>query len=393
MKSKIAIILACLCLVMSPDVSYAKGGKFWKQLGRLVGKVAVATSAVVVDRAIESCGYTQEEARQYTRDIYDAFGADVTNVERGLAIADSENKYEQMNIAKDYVFDMAKSMSKNQDFINVMQELTDAQLSHLGDKSQATTAEERYTIDTTYIRRYSNLMYDTYQMGKDKKSKYLAKKLKIKKQLIDKGENPEFADELAASILAVQESESFSEQEKRDYYRAYGFIETPEQVAEIADEVLNTDEEQLLEDENAQKELDRLEEERRQQEEERRQQEIEARNRAIAQINETIVGSYVFDQDALADEQKEQLDYVAELLNKYEDLNVELIGHTCKKGYKSVNNRIGLRRAETAKTYLVEKGISEERIETTSKGESEPIIANPTLDELKQNRRVEFQIK
>jgi outer membrane protein OmpA-like peptidoglycan-associated protein len=51
---------------------------------------------------------------------------------------------------------------------------------------------------------------------------------------------------------------------------------------------------------------------------------------------------------------------------------------------------IGLRRAEAAKAYLVEKGVAPERIQTVSKGETEPIVPNIGEENRRKNRRVKI---
>ena len=167
-------------------------------------------------------------------------------------------------------------------------------------------------------------------------------------------------------------------------------------MAEIVTEVLAEDED-LLAQQKAAEEYQRLqaqkEEERLRQEELRKQREQEERKQAIAKINSIVVDSYVFDKVELTDEHKCLLNEIAEILKKYDDLTIELVGHTCGKGYKSVNHRIGLRRADAAKVYLVEQGISESRIVVCSKGELDPKILLPSINERKLNRRVEIKVK
>jgi outer membrane protein OmpA-like peptidoglycan-associated protein len=53
---------------------------------------------------------------------------------------------------------------------------------------------------------------------------------------------------------------------------------------------------------------------------------------------------------------------------------------------------IGLRRAEAAKAYLVEKGVAPERIQTVSKGKTEPLVPNSNEENRRKNRRVKIVI-
>ncbi|MCQ2285328.1 MAG: OmpA family protein [Bacteroidales bacterium] len=126
---------------------------------------------------------------------------------------------------------------------------------------------------------------------------------------------------------------------------------------------------------------------------------IEAERRAaeekkvsIEKISNVVLCEYKFDVVELSDSQKQELDKVAEVMNKYNDVSILLTGHTCKIGYKNINQRKGLQRANGAKDYLVGKGIAEERIQTDSKGELEPIADNNTFEGRAKNRRVEISI-
>ncbi|MDE5560819.1 MAG: OmpA family protein [Bacteroidaceae bacterium] len=129
-----------------------------------------------------------------------------------------------------------------------------------------------------------------------------------------------------------------------------------------------------------------------QEEAERLERERIAKENAIESAMTNVINEYAFDDTGLNDEQKKSLDNIAEVLNNYSDLSLQIKGHTCNIGYKSVNERVGLRRADTAKAYLVEKGISAERISTITGGESEPIVENNSCENRKQNRRLSFTI-
>jgi len=55
--------------------------------------------------------------------------------------------------------------------------------------------------------------------------------------------------------------------------------------------------------------------------------------------------------------------------------------------------RIGQERADLAKDYLVENGIAPSRIQTFSKGKTEPLFPNSNEVNRKKNRRLEIVIK
>ena len=86
------------------------------------------------------------------------------------------------------------------------------------------------------------------------------------------------------------------------------------------------------------------------------------------------------------------MDEIAVVMNKYNDLSLTITGHTCSKGYKSVNRRVGLKRANVAKTYLIEKGVEDSRISTSSMGEESPVVDNLPIENRQMNRRLEFVV-
>jgi len=78
-------------------------------------------------------------------------------------------------------------------------------------------------------------------------------------------------------------------------------------------------------------------------------------------------------------------------LNKYTDKKIQIIGHTDNLGYFEDNLVIGLIRANKVKDYFVIHGIDSTKIETQTKGESEP-IANKTTEKGRAiNRRIELK--
>jgi outer membrane protein OmpA-like peptidoglycan-associated protein len=80
------------------------------------------------------------------------------------------------------------------------------------------------------------------------------------------------------------------------------------------------------------------------------------------------------------------------VLQKYPDTNIEIIGHTDSKGSDEYNQSLSERRSGSVATYLRGQGVSSSRLTTRGMGESDPVASNDTEDGRTQNRRVEFVI-
>lgn len=99
-----------------------------------------------------------------------------------------------------------------------------------------------------------------------------------------------------------------------------------------------------------------------------------------------------FDKSVIKPEGKKVLDGV---VGRMQDINMEVIiavGHTDAIGTNEYNDKLGLRRAEAVKAYLVSRGIEKNRVYTESKGERQPIATNNTAAGRAQNRRVEIEV-
>ncbi len=89
------------------------------------------------------------------------------------------------------------------------------------------------------------------------------------------------------------------------------------------------------------------------------------------------------------------LPYIAEaatVLKNYPELIVEVQGHTDSVGTQEYNYALGLRRAEAVKKVLVGYGVRPERLNTTSRGETQPIESNASSAGRARNRRVEIHV-
>jgi outer membrane protein OmpA-like peptidoglycan-associated protein len=99
-----------------------------------------------------------------------------------------------------------------------------------------------------------------------------------------------------------------------------------------------------------------------------------------------------FDQAALNTSAQQNLDKLDNVLIKYPDTNIEIIGHTDDKGSDKYNLKLSKRRAQSVADYLEAHNIASSRITTTGMGESDPKVPNDNEANRAENRRVEFVI-
>jgi len=71
---------------------------------------------------------------------------------------------------------------------------------------------------------------------------------------------------------------------------------------------------------------------------------------------------------------------------------LDIIGHTSSEGSKKHNQELSRDRAQAVKQYLLDHGLTEDRLTSQGKGPSEPIADNDTEEGREANRRVEFKI-
>jgi outer membrane protein OmpA-like peptidoglycan-associated protein len=101
---------------------------------------------------------------------------------------------------------------------------------------------------------------------------------------------------------------------------------------------------------------------------------------------------FAFDSYALGSSAQGNLDKLTNILNKYPETNITVIGHTDSKGTTSYNQDLSENRAKSVVSYLKQKGISSTRLTAIGKGETDPVATNDTEDGRALNRRVEFVI-
>jgi len=99
-----------------------------------------------------------------------------------------------------------------------------------------------------------------------------------------------------------------------------------------------------------------------------------------------------FDSVNIQPQGRENLQTLAANLDKYPDTDLLVVGHTDDVGADSYNQTLSERRARSAADYLVSQGVSRSRIQTSGRGEVEPVGENTTESGRQANRRVEIAI-
>lgn len=106
---------------------------------------------------------------------------------------------------------------------------------------------------------------------------------------------------------------------------------------------------------------------------------------------------YDYNDAKILPESEPDLNYLYDIMMEYPTIVIELSSHTDARGGDDFNLKLSQRRAESARNYLIAKGITPERIVAVGYGETQ--ILNKcvngvkcTDDEHRFNRRTEFKI-
>ena len=115
----------------------------------------------------------------------------------------------------------------------------------------------------------------------------------------------------------------------------------------------------------------------------------------IDEINKIAPNIYfVADSDALIGKKTfATLNEIIEILKANQEGVLNIEGYASSEGSEEYNEDLSLRRAASVRNYLIQQGISEERIITSGLGENEPSGNNETAEGRTENRRVQFKAK
>lgn len=120
----------------------------------------------------------------------------------------------------------------------------------------------------------------------------------------------------------------------------------------------------------------------------------------IISINEPIRLNniyYEYDDAAILKDAEQDLSVLLDLMKEYPTMVIELSSHTDSRGNDDYNKRLSQRRANSAKNWLVARGVDPSRIKAIGYGETKILNrckngVNCTDEEHQFNRRTEFKI-
>jgi peptidoglycan-associated lipoprotein len=122
-----------------------------------------------------------------------------------------------------------------------------------------------------------------------------------------------------------------------------------------------------------------------------REEAARAETMAARQILEERI-HFEYDRSALRPEAEQLLMRKVAVMRANPDVRLRIEGHTDERGSIEYNIALGQRRAEAARDYLVNFGISPNRLETVTWGEDRPLVRASNEEAWAMNRRSEFTI-
>ena len=95
-----------------------------------------------------------------------------------------------------------------------------------------------------------------------------------------------------------------------------------------------------------------------------------------------------FDQAEISQKNREQIQHLAALLQKYNLKKVRIVGHTDLIGNPDYNFKLSESRARSVSTIFIEEGFNPAHIQTIGRGSTQPINTANTDAAHAENRRV-----
>lgn len=108
----------------------------------------------------------------------------------------------------------------------------------------------------------------------------------------------------------------------------------------------------------------------------------------------TLKNNILFDTNSatLQSGANDQIGEIANIIAKYPENKVVVVGHTDSKGDNSHNQKLSERRAQAVRLKMISQGVGSGNVEAVGQGEAQPTASNDTEEGRAKNRRVELVI-
>ena len=347
---------------------------------------------------------SKEDAINQTRDFLEYFGANTRNIETGLAYMENHDKAALIsNVTHDALINGIRSsnldpalkgklgnvLEASKQGINAFNEYN--KKANAFQTLQDKQAAEKALFDNCFgaaviaYKRNEAIRQQQREEEMERLEEEMARAVNMPEILYGNGLSQDYSNEICNAILAVQESNEMNSYEKESFYKSIGINKSAKEVDKIVAEIKRNNSVSNKPMEEVSVAIDKQQSDK--------QKKAEMRTETLNSINSLDIDRFSFDCTELSENQKNELDAIISVMNEYTDTQLIITGHTCSIGTKTANEHVGLRRAESAKSYLIEKGISADRISTVSAGDTEPVANNNTPDNRKLNRRLKFNIE
>jgi peptidoglycan-associated lipoprotein len=107
----------------------------------------------------------------------------------------------------------------------------------------------------------------------------------------------------------------------------------------------------------------------------------------LARILSGPIAHFEFDKAQLTDTDQQKLRALASALKAHPAARIRIAGNCDELGTTEYNLALGQRRAEVARKYLMDLGVSSSRVETISYGEERPVAPGHDAESHAANRR------
>ena len=126
------------------------------------------------------------------------------------------------------------------------------------------------------------------------------------------------------------------------------------------------------------------------------EQRLEGQRKSLEDLMNKLMSEEIyfeFDKAVLTEKAKDLLSQAGDILGKEPKLWVEIEGHTDARGTEAYNMSLGGKRAQSVADYLINYGVTKERLQTVSFGEEKPKAEGSNEDTFAKNRRAVFNVK